>query len=92
MASIYQTVPEDVSDIDINNFQMIVLFSPYGIESLVKNFPDYKQDETILAAFGESTIKACEDAGFDVHIKAPTVEAPSMTMAIELFLSGKGKK
>jgi uroporphyrinogen-III synthase len=92
LASIYETVPDDVSDIDINNFQMIVLFSPFGIESVRKNFPDYQQGETILAGFGESTIKACEEAGFEVHIKAPTAEAPSMTMAIELFLSGKGKK
>lgn len=89
---IYESVPDDVDDIDINSFQMIVLFSPFGVESISKNFPDYKQGEQIIAAFGGSTIKAVEDAGFTVQIKAPTSEAPSMTMAIEQFLHNKGKK
>lgn len=91
-AAIYKTVPDEVDDIDINNFHMIVLFSPFGVESIKKNFPDYQQNETIFAAFGGSTIKACEDNGFTVHIKAPTSVAPSMTMAIEQYLNNKGKK
>jgi uroporphyrinogen-III synthase len=91
-AGIYQTVPDDVSDIDISQFQMVVFFSPFGIESLQQNFPGFTQGETIFACFGGSTSKACEDAGFTVHIKAPTAEAPSMTMAIEQFLQGKNKK
>ncbi|MFW5687370.1 MAG: uroporphyrinogen-III synthase [Bacteroidota bacterium] len=91
-AAIYQTMPDEINDIDINNYQMIVLFSPFGVDSIQKNFPDFKQGEVILAAFGGSTIKALEDAGYKVHIKAPTVEAPSMTMAIEQFLLNSGKK
>ncbi len=92
LAAIYETVPDDITDLDIDHFQMIVLFSPFGIESLLKNFPDYKQDETVFACFGGSTIKAVEDAGFEVQVKAPSSEAPSMTMAIEQFLQAKGKK
>ncbi len=93
IAPIYNTVPDVVDDIDISNFHMIVFFSPFGIESLQKNFPGYKQDETIFAAFGQATFSAIENAGFDVHIKAPTPEAPSMTMAIEQYLNNnKGKK
>ncbi|TVQ06593.1 MAG: uroporphyrinogen-III synthase [Bacteroidetes bacterium] len=89
---IYETVSDDVDDIDISSYQMIVLFSPFGIESIRKNFPDYKQEDTVIAAFGASTVKAIEEAGFTVQIKAPTSEAPSMTMAIELYLQNKGKK
>lgn len=89
---IYESVPDEVDDIDINSFHMVVLFSPFGVESILKNFPDHKQGEQIFAAFGGSTIKAVEDAGFTVQIKAPTKEAPSMTMAIEQFLQHKGKK
>ncbi len=92
-APIYETVPVTVDDIDINNFHMIVFFSPFGVDSMLKNFPDYKQNNTIMAAFGGATIKACENAGFDVQVKAPTSEAPSMTMAIEQYLqNNKGKK
>lgn len=90
---IYESVPDEVDDIDIDSFHLIVLFSPFGVDSLLKNFPDYKQVETIFAAFGGSTIKAAEEAGFTVQIKAPSREAPSMTMAIEQFLqNNKGKK
>lgn len=89
---IYESMPDEIDDIDINAYHMIVLFSPFGAESITKNFPDYQQGETIIAAFGASTIKAVEDAGFTVQIKAPTKEAPSMTMAIEQFLQNKGKK
>jgi len=92
MASIYETLPDEITDVDIENFQMIVLFSPYGMDSVKKNFPDFQQGETIFAGFGSSTVKAIEDAGFTCNIKAPSAEAPSMTMAIELFLNGKGKK
>jgi len=93
IAPIYNTVPDAVDDVDISNYQMIVFFSPFGIESLQMNFPDYKQDETIFAAFGQATISAIESAGFEVQIKAPTPEAPSMTMAIEQYLQNhKAKK
>lgn len=88
-APIYKTVPDVVEDLDIDSFQLIVLFSPFGVDSIKKNFPDYSQNDTILAAFGAATTKACEEAGFEVQIKAPTQEAPSMTMAIEQYLKAK---
>ena len=90
-ACIYETVSDEIEDIDIESFHMIVLFSPFGIESIKQNFPDYNQGETVFAAFGGSTQKACEEAGFTVQIKAPTTDAPSMTMAIEQFLQARGK-
>lgn len=88
-APIYNTVPDDLQDVDISQYQMIVFFSPIGIESLQKNFPDYQQGETIFAGFGAATITAIENAGFIAQIKAPTPEAPSMTMAIEQFLKAR---
>lgn len=92
VAPIYNTVPDIIDDIDIANFEMIVLFSPFGMESILSNFPDYKQGDTIFAAFGSATAKAIEKAGFTVQIKAPTLGVPSMTMAIEQFLLQKQKK
>jgi uroporphyrinogen-III synthase len=69
----------------------LVFFSPSGIKSLFENFPDFKQNNTRLAAFGPTTWKAVEDAGLELNIKAPTKEAPSMTMAIEQYIKEANK-
>ena len=65
---------------------MLVLFTPAGVESLIKNFPDFKQGDMRLACFGPATKKALEEAGFRVDLSAPTPEARSMTAAIEQYL------
>ncbi len=89
VAPIYKTVPDTINDLDIDSFHMIVFFSPFGIESMKENFPDYKQGDTIFAAFGAATVSAIEKEGGVVQVKAPTPEAPSMTMALELFLKAR---
>ncbi len=91
-ATIYRTLAADLSDIDITKFDMLVFFSPSGIKSLFKNYPDFKQEETVLGAFGPTTHKAIKDAGLILNIEAPTQAAPSMTMAIELFLQCEAKR
>ena len=65
---------------------MLVFFSPLGIKSLYENFPDFSQDETRIAVFGNSTTKAVLDRGLRADIQAPSPEAPSMTMALELYI------
>ncbi len=85
-AVIYQTVASDLSDLDIYNYDMLVFFSPTGVESLFKNFPDYKQADRVIACFGPTTAQAIEDSGLRLDIKAPTKTSPSMTMAIEEFI------
>ncbi len=90
-APIYRTVAEDVSDLEINKYDMLVFFSPVGIKSLRMNFPDFKQEHRIIAAFGKATTKAAEKDGFKVKITAPTKTAPSMTMAIQEFLENQGR-
>lgn len=91
VAPIYRSVPEDVSDLDIGKYQMLVFFSPFGIQSLRINFPDYKQGDTVIATFGKATLKAAENDGLKVQIKAPTKTAPSMVMAMQEFMDKKGK-
>lgn len=91
-AVIYRTVPSDFSGIDIERFDMLVLFSPYGIEALKKGVPGFEQGDKIIAAFGPATYKAIEKAGFKVQIKAPTPAAPSMSMALDQFLEKNNKK
>lgn len=91
-AVIYRTLASDLSDIDIRKYDMLVFFSPSGIKSLLKNFPDFQQQNTIIAAFGSATAKAVKDAGLNLNLEAPTPTAPSMTMAMEHFLLQECKK
>ena len=90
-AVFYRTVASDLSDMRDVHYDMLVFFSPGGIESLRKNFPEYQQKDTVMAAFGPTTAKAVRDAGLRLDIEAPLPEAPSMTGAIELFLKNGAK-
>ena len=85
-AILYKTVVSDLSDLRDVYYDILVFFSPSGIESLFKNFPDFKQNNTRIAVYGNSTIKAAEDSNLRIDIKAPTPETPSMTMAIEKYI------
>ncbi|MDC1012625.1 uroporphyrinogen-III synthase, partial [Flavobacteriaceae bacterium] len=86
-AILYKTVVSDLSDLRDVYYDVLAFFSPSGIESLFKNFPDFKQNNTRIAAYGNSTLKAATDAGLKVQIKAPTPDSPSMTMAIEQYVA-----
>ncbi len=91
-ACIYKTISADLSDMNLYSFDMIVFFSPFGIKSLMANFPEFKQKELLIAGFGGSTLKAALENGIEINIPAPTEKAPSMTMAIEQFLEKNNKK
>ena len=88
----YKTVISDLSDLKNVYYDMLVFFSPSGIESLLKNFPDFEQNETRIAVFGDSTVTAATNAGLRCDVKAPTPEIPSMTMAIQKYISKENKK
>jgi len=85
-ALMYRTVSSDLSDLSDVTYDVLVFFSPQGIESLFDNFPDFKQNETRIAVFGNSTLKAVEEKGLTPNIKAPMPEAPSMATALEKYL------
>lgn len=82
----YQTVCSDLSDLADVNYDMLVFFSPSGIESLFKNFPDFKQNKTRIAAFGPTTSDAVKKAGLTIDVHAPSPGLPSMSMAIENYI------
>ena len=82
----YRTVTDEYPKDKPFNFDMIVLFTPAGVKSLLENFPDFEQGDTRLACFGAVTKKAIEDAGLRCDLSAPTPEARSMTAAIDLYL------
>lgn len=87
----YRTVSSDLSDLSDVNYDALVFFSPSGISSLLENFPDFKQNNTRIAAFGPATAKAVEEAGLKLDIKAPTPKIPSMSMALEHYIKEHNK-
>ena len=89
---LYRTVASDLSDLEDVLYDVLVFFSPSGIESLFKNFPDFKQNDTKIAAFGPTTAKAIVDHNLRLDIHAPQPQAPSMTMALENFVKEAKKK
>ncbi len=91
-AMMYQTVSSDLSDLSDVTYDVLVFFSPLGIKSLYENFPGFKQKDTRMAVFGNSTSRAVEERGLTINIKAPAPEAPSMTMALERYLQKSNKE
>jgi uroporphyrinogen-III synthase len=85
-AVMYETVPTDLSDLAIESYDIIAFFSPSGVNSLMTNFPDFKQNGTRMAAFGPTTARAVSEAGLLLDIEAPLPNAPSMTGALELYI------
>ena len=91
-AILYKTVVSDLSDLENVFYDILVFFSPSGIDSLFKNFPEFKQNNTRIAVFGNSTVKAATAAGLKCNITAPSPETPSMTMALEKYIKEVNKK
>ena len=88
-APMYTSAPKDLTKFDIDSFDAICLFSPIGVRSLVKSFPDIKEHNVLIAAFGSSTHAALKENGIKLNIAAPTQSAPSMAMALENYIMGK---
>lgn len=91
-ATFYRTVISDLSDLKDVYYDILVFFSPSGIKSLFENFPDFKQNETRIAVFGNTTLKEAEEMGLRIDIQAPTPETPSMTMALDKYITEANKK
>ena len=87
----YRTLSNDLPSDTPFDFDMVVLFTPAGVESLLKNVPNFKETQAKLACFGKSTAKAIEDAGLPLELEAPSVKAPSITGSLELYLEEHNK-
>lgn len=85
-AIMYRTVSNDFAKDEAFDYDMLVFFSPSGIASLLKNFPNFQQNDIKIGCFGPTTAKAVKEAGLRLDIEAPSPEAPSMTAALELYL------
>ena len=90
-AVMYRTVSNDFTADEMFDYDMLLFFSPLGIASLMKNFPNFDQKEIAIGCFGPATAKAVKDAGLRLDLEAPTVESPSMTAALDKFIAERNK-
>lgn len=88
-AVMYRTVSNDFTPDEPFDYDMLLFFSPAGIDSLLKNFPNFQQGDIQVGCFGASTAKAIEEAGLRLDLSAPSPKAPSITAALDLFLKEK---
>ncbi len=88
-ATLYRMVSNDIKDVMKDGYDLIVFFSPFSVRTLFDHDPKFKQNGTMIGAFGPTTSKAVEDNGMRLDIKAPAPNAPSMVSALELFINGK---
>jgi uroporphyrinogen-III synthase len=91
-AIMYKTVSNDFGPDEEFDYDMLIFFSPMGINSLLKNFPGFVQGDIQIGGFGATTAQAVHDAGLRLDIEAPLPGVPSMTMALENFLKEANKK
>lgn len=84
----YRTVSNDFSKEELEhfNYDMLVFFSPSGVDALSKNFPNFNQGSIAIATFGPGTAKAVKDAGLRLDLEAPSEKYPSMTGALQHYL------
>ena len=84
-----KSVPQDLKDVDLSAYGLIVVYNPADLVSLKENFPDYQPGQTRFITFGRQIAKAAEEAGLPVSIQAPTAEVPSVAKAIEVCLGAE---
>ena len=90
--SFYKTICAETKHLDLSRYDMLVFYSPAGIDSLFKNFPNFIQGDVYLATFGPNTAKAADEKNLRVDLRVPSPEFPSMTMAIDQFITDLSKR
>ncbi len=86
-AVLVKPVSQDLRDIDLHSYDLLALHNPYDVKALFESFPYFKQGDLKIVSYGKSIVKALEDAGLTAALQGPTPEAPSLSKAIELYLS-----
>ena len=82
-------VPQNLKDVDLHSYNLLVFFNPADVKSLYENHPDFKQENIKFISYGRSVVNAMDEAGLNIEISAPTAEIPSVAKALELYLSKK---
>ena len=82
-------VPQNLKDLDLHSYNLLVFFNPADVKSLYENHPEFKQENIKFISYGRSVVNAMDEAGLNIEISAPTAEIPSVAKALELYLSKK---
>lgn len=90
-AVMYRTASNDFKPEEMSDYDMLVFFSPAGIQSLMKNFPGFEQKDIAIGCFGPTTAKAIKEAGLRLDLEAPSAAAPSMPAALDLFIGEQNR-
>ena len=80
-------VPQDLKNVDLHSYDLMVFFNPADVKSLYENQPEFKQENIKFISYGRSIVTAMNEAGLSIEISAPTAEIPSVAKALELYLS-----
>ena len=80
-------ISQDIKDVDLHSYDMIVFFNPADVKSLYENQPDFKQDEIKFLSYGKTVVTAMNETGLKIEISAPSPEAPSVAKALEIYLT-----
>ena len=88
-AAFIKSVSQDLSDLNLSDYNAVVFYNPADVKSLFENFPDFKQNSLKFISYGKSIVKAMEDVGLEIAIKAPSPDCPSVAKAVELYLEGE---
>lgn len=91
-AAMYRTVGNDVSKIDCLSYDMMIFFTPVGVQTLLDKFPDFQQGDKVIGCYGPATAKAVKDAGLRLDFEAGATAATSITAALTDFLKANQKK
>ncbi len=81
-----KSVPQNLKEVDMGSYDMIVVYNPYDVKSLMENFPEFQAGDIKFVTYGKQIVAAMNDAGLPIEIQAPTPEAPSVARALELYL------
>ena len=80
-------VSQDLKDVDLHSYNLLVFFNPADVKSLYENQPDFKQEGIKFVSYGKSVVNSMTEAGLDIEVSAPTAEIPSVAKALEHYLS-----
>ena len=80
-------VSQDIKNVNLHNYDVVVFFNPADVKSLYENLPEFKQEDIKFVSYGKSVVTAMNEAGLSIEISAPTPEIPSVAKALEVFLS-----
>ena len=84
-----KSVSQDLAGVDLHAYDMVVLYNPSDVKSLYENFPEFQQGDIKFVSYGRSIVRAMEEAGLTIEVKAPSPEVPSVARAIELYLESQ---